>query len=526
VPRQPHAPSADFTSRYLRGELQPFFQLPPGAVDAALELPRPVDRTRLSRALRLHAERLGAPRQVFASLERLEHPGSRAVVTGQQTALLLGPLFTLSKAVTAINLARELSSEDKPVVPIFWLASQDADTAEIDHAYVLGLDETLHRLTVPLPNGVPAGRIPLDPAWVSEILTVLRQVKATKACRDDTLQLLERAASRARTFSDWFAALLYALLGESGLLVIDPLEPEVAPLFAEVLQHELAEPLASSRAVNAAAEALTRMGETPQLGRGEGATNLFIEEADRSSTARRLLRFDERGFHTDSRRYTREELEAMLDASPSRITPAAGLRPVTQDAALPTAVTVVGPGELRYFAQLRGIYEHHGVPMPLIWPRMSVTILEPPVVRIMRKFDLSLAALQRDFETVRQEVLLKLHGHAAGFDTALQALEQSMQALTQHVQGIDPTLERTVTRAETRIVRTVETLKFKSGRALRTHDDIYNHQFDRLKAHLLPAATLQERLISPVSFFLKFGPQTIVRLLLELPPQGDHELRL
>ena len=518
--------SPDFATRYTSGELQPFYQLPPGATNAALELPRPVDRVRLAQALRAYAERLSAPKQVFAALEQLEHPESRAVVTGQQAGLLLGPVFTLSKAVTAINLAKQLSTEVKPVVPIFWVASQDADTDEVDHAYILDLNEELLRLELPLPNHVPAGRIPLRDSWVREVFAALQSVEANSACREETLTLLERAARRAHTFADWFAALLYDLLGEQGLVVINPLEPEVAPLFAEVIRHELAAPLASSLAINTAAQALAALGETPQLGRGESATNLFIEEHEGDGSARRLLRFDGRQFHTETRRYDRQELEALLAKEPARITPAAGFRPITQDAALPTAVTVVGPGELRYFAQLRGVYEHHGVPMPLIWPRATVTILEPPVVRIMTKFDLTLPELLRDFDATRQDVLLRLHGHADGFDTALQALEQSMQRLTEHVRGIDPTLERTVARAEERIVGTIGTLKFKSGRALSTHDDIYNRQFDRLKAHLLPNGTPQERVLSPVSFFMKFGPRTFTKLLLELSPQGHHEVRL
>jgi hypothetical protein len=91
-----------------------------------------------------------------------------------------------------------------------------------------------------------------------------------------------------------------------------------------------------------------------------------------------------------------EELRAWLDDDPTAVTPAAGLRPVLQDAVLPSAVFVAGPGELRYLAQLRGVYEQHGVPMPLVWPRASATVLQPPVRRILERHGLDWRVVQRD----------------------------------------------------------------------------------------------------------------------------------
>ena len=522
-PRSPVADEAnptDFLARYQRGDLNDFYALGPRDVDAALGLPRPQDRTRLADALRVYATRLGAPEAVFEALGRLEHPRSRAVVTGQQTGLLLGPTYTLSKAVTVVSLAKKLSTEDRPVVPVFWLASQDHDAAEIDHAYLLDLSESLVRLSVELPSEVPAGRIPFEAAWLETLTKGLRAVEAKEAYREEVLALLKESAAQAKTYADLFGALLYRLLGEQGLILIDPLEPETAPLFAPVLGAELRDPLRSSRAVNEAAERLRGLGVVPQLGRGENATNLFLAEADRRS----LLRFDGSAFYTQSARYSREDLENILRTDPSRLTPAAGLRPVTQDAALPTAVMVVGPGELRYFAQLGGVYEAHGVPTPLIWPRLTVTVLEPPVARIMEKFGLTLKDLE-DFDAVRRRILLELHGHKEAFDEAAGTLEGSIEVLLTHVREIDSTLLRTVERGEASLEATVARLRRKSGDALAKQDDIYARQLARVERHLLPDGVPQERILSPFSFFLKFGIDNVVNAFLALPPEGDHTVR-
>src|SRR5690606_11793764 len=156
---------------------------------------------------------------------------------------------------------------------------------------------------------------------------------------------------RSTTFADWFAAQMYALLGETGLVLVDPLETDVAVQFAPVLRRELQEPGVTPTAINDAGRSLKERGFEPQLGRGADATNLFVELRDGDLPRRALLRSVGNAFVADGRRFTRAELQAMLDADPSIITPAAGLRPVVQDALLPTAVFVLGPGELKYVAQ-------------------------------------------------------------------------------------------------------------------------------------------------------------------------------
>ena len=512
---------SSFSERYAKGDLAAFFNLEPDDKRAALDLPRSTSRDALTQALRRYAEKLGAPEAVFTSLEGLAHPHSRAVVTGQQVGLLLGPLYTLSKAVTAVNLAQTLSTEEKPVVPIFWLASQDGDSAEIDHAFLLDLDEELHKLELPFPADTPAGRIRLETSWVETIKTSLQAMNVHGAYREEALDLLTSTFERAENVADWFAALLYDLLGDQGLIIIDPLALDIAPLFRPILEAELAKPSASSLAINDAGERLRERGFAPQLGRAEEATNLFLEEDGK----RYLLRFDGREFYTENNLYTLDELQGILDREPSRLTPAAGLRPVTQDAVLPTAATVVGPGELRYFAQLRGVYEAHDVAMPLIYPRMEVTILEPPVRRILEKYDLSAEAVQTDFDSLYDTLLLDLQGHGEAFEANLEELERLSQDLTAHVRAIDPTLERTVERGEAHFRKTVELLRFKSARALRKQDTITTEQFGRLRAHLLPNGEPQERVLSPFSFFLKLGAKNVIERLLELPPEGSHEVK-
>ena len=481
-------------------------------------------RQALAETLGLEAERLAAPPQVARALERLAQPNSRVVVTGQQPGLLLGPAFTLSKALSAIALAAELDREEEPVVPVFWVASQDHDTEEVDHTFLLDENEELLRLDLELPAQVPFGRIPFDAAWTPRICEFLQRASVRPEHLEGVLELVTRAAAVADTYADFCSALLYALLGQRGIVVLDPSRPGIAPFFCELLERELADPLASSARINEAAEELKRLGIEPQLGRASDATNLFVEEETGGLPRRELLRFDGKLFHTSANSYSRTQLSAMLCDEPGRLTPAAGLRPVTQDALLPTAAFVVGPGELRYLAQLRGVYEHHEVEMPLVWPRASVVVLEPPVRRILDRYGLTFGEYAAAPHEVLERVLLERHGHARSFAAALERLEVETGELRRHVAAIDPTLEGTVERSRARFEQTIELLREKSARALLRQDETTRRQFARLSAQLFPAGNPQERCLTPFSFFLKFGLGPMMSLYETVGAGGEHLL--
>lgn len=526
MPHTPSSPLPDFGTAYRNGTLDAFFDLTPGDVTGALAQPRTVRRADLAAALRSYAERIGSPPAVLRNVERLLHPEARAVVTGQQTGLLLGPTYTLSKAATAVRLAQRLDRPERPVVPIFWLASQDHDAAEIDHTYLLDGSETLRRVSVPLPDGVAAGRIPYAPAMLDEVRDAIERQTPRPRFAEASMRLFEEAAENAATYVDWFAGILTRLLGDAGLVLVDPLQTDVAELFRDVLEREIAEPETTSEAVNDAGRRLKEMGYDPQLGRGAHATNLFLEVGGADLPRRVLLRHEGSTFHAEGRSYGAADLVALLREDPTVITPAAGLRPVVQDALLPTAVFVLGPGELRYVAQLRGVYRFHGVAMPLAWPRAQATVLEPVATRLLDGLGVAAAEFRSAPDAVLTRRLLERHGHAARFHQATATLEQSYRELLKEVRGIDVTLEGTVRRARRHLDMSLERLREKTAAALSRDDEVLKRQVERLTAHLLPLGQPAERVLSPFSHALKFGAEPLVDRFLAMEPEGEQELRL
>lgn len=496
------------TQAYIAGELNGWYRVPKQDVRGALQTPRTLDRLALVAALRAYYQHLGIEHTVVAQqLEKLAHPNSRTIVTGQQTAVLLGPALTVHKAADALLLAQQLDMPDTPVVPIFWLATQDHDTAEVASVSLLGQDEVLRRLNLALPEGIPVGNIPLDPAWVEQTLAFIRD--SGGAFHADVLQMVAGAAQLANSYADWFAHVLHQLLGNSGIILFDPMFPALAALFVPAIERELQAPLHSSHQIEEAAEELLRQGITPGLRRPAGGTNLFLQAED---GIRRLLRFEQGEFFAD-RAYSTEELHSILLNSPQRITPAAGLRPILQDTVLPTAIFVVGPGELAYATQLRGVYQLHQVLQPLLWPRLSITWIEPPVRRILQRYQLTAAQYQAHPQGTLEQLLLVQSGMEQRFALSWAQLELQYQQLEQAVLEVDVTLEKAVQRSHQRSQFHVERLKRKTARALSRQKNDYTQQFQRLQLHLLPYGHLQEREVSFFSFWLRHGKVLLSYLL-------------
>src|SRR5438094_8117297 len=106
------------------------------AIRRAQQHPR--DRASVARLLQRQQQERGAPAAARDAATRLADPATVAVVTGQQAGVFGGPMYTLLKALTALQLARKTEREHgAPAVAIFWVEAEDHDWAEIRSCTVL-----------------------------------------------------------------------------------------------------------------------------------------------------------------------------------------------------------------------------------------------------------------------------------------------------------------------------------------------------------------------------------------------------
>jgi len=318
------------------------------------------------------ARATGAPAAVETGISALAN-GAPAVVTGQQPGLFGGPIFTYYKTATAIALAQELAATlGEPVVPIFWMATDDSDFQEIATARVAGPDLALRAFTLPEPAApdLMVGHLPADAGR-----DAIAEARALLGPAGEAALGFASAWTRGRDWGEGFAAHLYALWGDLGLVVVDARAAALRPLARALFARYLGDPARYAAVVDRAGDVLLARGGERQLGPHATAFPLWREEPP---FRRRLA---------DPGGQTAAYVAAALSAAENgggRLWAGVALRPLAVDQALPTVARVLGPAEVAYMAQLAPGYAELGLTPPPAVPRLAATLVPPAGSAIAR----------------------------------------------------------------------------------------------------------------------------------------------
>jgi len=455
----------------------------------------------------------------------LAAPGAAAVVTGQQAGLFGGPLFVLWKALETVAVARRLEAErHTPVVPVFWVASDDHDFAEVRATTIVDASGALRTLRYD-PQQEPLGR----PAWdivlddtVGGLVDELARALPGALGRDETVELAAACYRAGETISSAFARLVSCLLPE--LVVLDPADETLKRLTRPVLAQELAEGSPSSRLALDAGRALLAAGYHQQVPVRPGFLNLFaIVEGQRRALATSGDTIEVRGTRV---RFSVAEALAFLEREPRAWSPSALLRPLVQDALLPTAAYVAGPAEIAYHAQIGPVYGHFGIPRPVLLPRPSLTLVEPSQARALEAERLTLGDLAGDPERIVSRWAREDYPDVeAAFARTREAIERELGAVEVVLGGHDPTLRSATSAARGRTLHQVEGLHEKALRALKKRDQGRGERLRRTRDVLLPGGSLQERGLGLIGVVGRHG-RAIVPALEErlLPFARGHQV--
>jgi uncharacterized protein YllA (UPF0747 family) len=225
------------------------------------------------------------------------------------------------------------------------------------------------------------------------------------------------------------------------------------------------------------------------------------------------------------RETTMAALVAEAKENPERFSPNVLLRPVVQDTLFPTICYVAGPNELAYLGQLREVYTHFNVPMPLMYQRATATVADSATVRFLKKYDMPLQTLQPQGEAVLNQLLEEQLPPSVeqALAHAASVIEERMTAVAAAVPQIDPTLEGTAKSTLGRMQHDLHTLHNKVIQAAKRRDETLRRQFQRAQALTFPNGHPQEREIGFVWFSNRYGPALVDRLLEDLPLEmGYH----
>jgi bacillithiol biosynthesis cysteine-adding enzyme BshC len=461
---------------------------------------------------------LGEQNDNSIALAKLAKPETVAVVTGQQVGLFSGPAYTIFKALTAVKLAEYLDAQGTPAVPVFWLATEDHDLAEVDHAWIFndkGIPAKVSGSSL-VASGGPVGVTPLTDLPLTELRAALGDLPFAS----EVMEKVAAAYRNGSTLGAAFADFLKDLLSGFGLLFLDPLKPAIRKLAAPFLLKAAQQAPQLVQSLIDRSSELEAAGYHAQVLVEKDAAMLFLL----SGNKRIPLRLKEDKFVSREGEISMEDLPALAD----RLSPNALLRPVLQDYLLPTAAYVGGPAEIAYFAQGSVLYNSLLGRMPVIYPRNSFTLLDPRAEKLMVRDRLRLSDLLDNQEAVKTKVAARLvpKNLTAEFAQLHKSVADSLSKLQKDLHTFDPTLESATNKSCAKILYQIEKLQRKTARETLRRDEKASADTCYLMNMVFPHKHQQERLYSILPFLAKYGldfPQKIYeQTQLNCP---DHMIR-
>jgi len=480
----------------------------------------------LSTILRREHIRLGAGDRALASIASID--GTTAfVVCGQQAGLFGGPLYTLYKALHAVCLARGLNgATGRNVLPLFWIASDDHDFDEVKGLGLRTPDGSRLRAEY-MPrgyrDGMPVGDLMLD-SGIGDALKLLDTSLGT-GDRSDRYRAMIRSAWREGVrWTDAFAAQMAAMCSGYGLVLFDPRWQGIKRFFSDIIAAELSDPLTSTALVNEEAEKLEQAGLSGRgLRKPVGSTNLFLEVGG----IRYPLTCDGGVFSAGTAEFNGPELLDICRDAPERFSPGAALRPVCQDAVMPVAALIGGPGERLYLGQLRPLYDRFGVDGSLVWPRASFTIIDRRVLRVSEKEQVPVGRLFDDPDRLLSELASEAFPDDIGksFESLRTSLDREFSALATGIGKLDRTLVDSAEKEKGKVLHILEGIR---GRAVKAHKATMETTGKRIlsaSSYLRPNGGPQERWFGADVVYTALGEEGIDELMESMSP-GEERHRI
>ena len=405
------------------------------------------------------------------------------VTTGHQLNIFSGPLYIIYKLITTVKLARKLREmyPDYSFVPIYWMATEDHDFAEINHVSMFG-----KKYTWQTEQRGAVGR--MNP---QELKTVFAQIP-------EKLTLFEDAYLEHDTLADATRYYVNELFGTDGLVCLDADDTTLKQVFAPVMRDELTQQK-SGELVQQQTEKLESLGYKTVITPRD--INLFYID----DQLRERIERDESGTYrvlNTRLRFSETELLNLLDKHPERFSPNVVLRPLYQETILPNLAYIGGPSEVPYWLQLKPVFDHYQTTFPLLMPRNFALYIPAVSAKRVAKLGLTPEELFQDTTMLKNEYVEHHTRHALKFDSENKTVNKALDAILHKAQMVDSTLERAVLAETKRFANAVARLEKKMRRAEERNQETGVRQLLAVKAELFPNGGPQERSENLMTFYL------------------------
>ena len=462
-------------------------------------------------------------KKTLANIEALRDSKTVVMVTGQQCNLFGGPSMIAHKAMSIIVQSKKLTKIlDRQVVPVFWLADEDHDLAEVleGHAWGASLDE-VNALSMEWP-AMSQEQIIASSTMVGSLAlpASLRQTTEAWHMADSVRDTLSRAYTEGGSLRDGMARWLSELFGHHGLVLFSRQHDAFHQASASLLSRAVSEAESIGQALSQSTEAVLASGGHQQA--SIDGTVLFHV----NNTGQRVKWTQDQGQWRHAAMSKGESKDALLLAEyvrqhPEEVSPNVFMRLVLQSALLPVVGAALGPAELAYAGQSTKMFEWAGLCQPVWMPRYSLTLLDGGKQPWLDELGLQWTAFQQPLHELQTTWVDSLHPNE--LESALSQWETLLEGqageLAEQVKGLDATLEASVDASRARMVKELDRVRTKIRRAIRRRESVQMSRMERLATRLMPAGALQERTIATWSVLSHFGEHVFDQLMDSLEGQ-------
>jgi bacillithiol synthase len=468
---------------------------------------------------------------VVHNLTRLGFEESLVVIGGQQAGMLTGPLYTIYKAISLIQLAqREEKQLGRPVIPVFWIAGEDHDRDEVDHIWVQNTNgfPTKSRFQHPELRKCSIAKLLLTPKELHRWLDELASLLPDSAYKKEWILILKELSAETISWTRYFARIMHQLFGKWGLLLIDAADPQLRHLEIPFFQQIIAKNGQIQQSVLAASAKWKAIHGTEPVAMKEFQANLFIEvDGERESLSYQAGKWTSKN---QKLHCTTKALLTQLELAPERFSNNVITRPFMQEYLFPTLAFVGGPSEIAYWSILREAFPIMELEMPIVYPRSHFTILDRTVQKRIKAFGLSWEDLFTRLEQKQTEWLQT--PHSLDLERWFQQVKEQIMQITHPViqrleQEIGMDLKAMGQKNQQKLLEQVDFFYAYTQRQIATKYQTELRHWQEIKHQVWPREKLQERVYNFVDLWNRYGLCWVDELLtqggLHLGEAGAHD---
>lgn len=296
-------------------------------------------------------EQYGASTEVFQALTRLRNSQAQVVTTGQQAMIAGGPLLVYYKLRSTIQYAHKISTETgAQVYPLFWIAGDDSDLAEVNHFEILQSDRVFKFQDLQHQTGQPINQVRLESIHLDQWFHFVDSLSSEDLQNPEELKSYFRVGD---TLVEAMARFLVKLFPEQTLLIIDGGGAAVRLCESQLLDRVYHEHDAIQDLLQKRSEKIAKWGVNTQVPLDSKKVRLFELQ--------------------DNQR-VRVELPYQVKAHYEWVHDALS-RPLLVSLLFPVIGHVLGPAELKYFALIQDLFQWAQQKPPLVIKRFNGTLI-------------------------------------------------------------------------------------------------------------------------------------------------------